>query len=189
MWEQPAMTEKYVDKTGTMEKLDPMNDVFLEFPRAMKEVARVTRFGAQKHSPRGWRTFKHLYAFKYHLSKVGRHLLGLEVEGSLNLEDVEEGCPPRIRHMAQVAWNALAYLEHEMMRNDEPFDPDEDGPLYKSSVAHSSTDDPTMTKVEHTPEGTFSGYVVEGSGVKQYLPDENCDPADGPPDPAKVFGL
>ena len=96
----------YIDKTGTDQKPNPMTDVFLEFPLAMAEIAKVTAFGARKHAPRGWQTFKPDYAFRYHMSKLGRHLLALETEGPVNHSDGD------VLHAAQAAWNILAYLEH-----------------------------------------------------------------------------
>ena len=99
------MSEKYVDKTGTDQKPNPMRDVYLEFPRAMLAVASVTAFGAEKHAPRGWQTFEPGYGMDYCMSKIGRHLLKLETEGPVNHED------GNLLHAAQVAWNALAYLE------------------------------------------------------------------------------
>lgn len=97
---------RYVDQTGTDEKPNPMRDVYLEFPRAMMALARVTAYGAGKHAPRGWQTFEPDYALPYHLGKVGRHLLALETEGPINRQDGE------LLHAAQAAWNMLAYLEH-----------------------------------------------------------------------------
>lgn len=103
----------YVDRHGSDEKPNPMRDVYLEFPRAMLAVAAVTAFGAEKHAPRGWRTFETGYALDYHLAKIGRHLLKLETEGEINREDGDN------LHMAAVAWNALAYLEHHLRRLEE----------------------------------------------------------------------
>ena len=61
------------------------------------------------YSPRGWLTFEHPYAIVYHTSKLGRHLLAEETEGPLNASDSD------LLHAAQVAWNALARLEHILM--------------------------------------------------------------------------
>ena len=99
-------TEAYVDETGTLEKPDPLRDVYQEFPRAMREIARVTAYGALKHAPRGWQTFEPEYGMNYHRSKIGRHLLDLELDGPVNNTDGD------LLHMAQVVWNALAYLEN-----------------------------------------------------------------------------
>lgn len=110
-----AMRERtgYVDKTGTDKKLNPMRDVYQEFPFAMYAVAAITAFGARKHAVRGWRTFEHEYALAYHLGKIGRHLLGLETNGEINEADGE------MLHMAQVAWNALGYLDHLLRQHPE----------------------------------------------------------------------
>lgn len=96
----------YIDKTGSDEKPNPMMDVFQEFPLAMLEIAKVTAYGAKKHAVRGWQTFSPDYGIRYHTGKMGRHLLAEEMEGAVNVEDGE------LLHAAQVAWNALARLEH-----------------------------------------------------------------------------
>lgn len=95
-----------MDKTGTVDKPDPMNDVFLEFPRAMRAVALITKFGARKHAPRGWQTFEPRFGIKYHMSKVGRHILDRELDGEVNNTDGGN------LHMAAIVWNALATLEN-----------------------------------------------------------------------------
>lgn len=99
-------TKTYVDKTGTMEKSNPMRDVYLEFPRAMRATASVTAYGAKKHAPRGWQTFEPDYGVVYHTSKIGRHLIDRELNGEINHSDDD------LLHAAQVAWNALALLEN-----------------------------------------------------------------------------
>ena len=97
--------EVYVDRTGADKKPNPMRDVFQEFPLAMLEVSKVTAFGAGKHAPRGWQTFDPDYGFAYCTSKLGRHLLGEELDGPVNHADGE------LLHAGQVAWNALGRLE------------------------------------------------------------------------------
>lgn len=104
----------YVDKTGTMDKPNPMRDVYQEFPRAMMLIAEVTAFGAKKHAPRGWRTFDNLYGMDYCLGKIGRHLLGQEKEGPVNYAD------GGVLHMAQSAWSHLAWLEFYARENEKP---------------------------------------------------------------------
>lgn len=115
------MAEKYVGETGVLEKLDPLRDVYQEFPLAMMEVARVTVYGAATHAPRDWQAFEPVYGMNYHRAKLGRHLLALETEGPINSSD--DG----LLHAAQVAWNALAYLENYLKSEggkDRSFDPE-----------------------------------------------------------------
>ncbi len=103
------MARLYVDKTGTDEKPNPLRDVYHEFPLAMTEIAKVTAYGMEKHASRGWRTFKPSYGIGYHTGKLGRHLLAEETNGPINKSD------GGLLHAAQVAWNALARLEHMLM--------------------------------------------------------------------------
>ncbi len=100
---------RYIDKTGTDEKPNPLRDVYHEFPLAMIEIAKVTAYGMEKHANRGWRTFKPSYGIGYHTGKLGRHLLAEETDGPINKND------GGLLHAAQVAWNALARLEHMLM--------------------------------------------------------------------------
>lgn len=95
----------YVDKTGTDDKPNPMTDVFLEFPMAMRAIAAVTKVGAKKHAPRGWQMFEPEYGKRYHESKMGRHLLDFETIGFDNPVD-------GLNHPTQAAWNMLAWLEN-----------------------------------------------------------------------------
>ncbi len=102
----------YVDKTGTDQKPNPMTDVYLEFPLAMMELARVTAYGAGKHAPRGWQTFDPEYGIRYHASKMGRHLLDGETKGFENEAD------GGLLHPAQATWNALAWLENILRQRE-----------------------------------------------------------------------
>jgi hypothetical protein len=105
--------EAYVDTTGTAEKPNPLRDVYEEFPLSMIAISKVTAFGAKKHAPRGWKTFEHDYAIDYHGSKLGRHLLDRELHGEINPADGDN------LHSAAVAWNALARLEHILMKMEK----------------------------------------------------------------------
>ena len=112
----PVVSEAYVDKTGTTEKPNPMRDVYLEFPRAMRAISVVTAYGAEKHAPRGWQTFDPQYGIDYHMSKIGRHLLARELDGEVNRSDGD------LLHAAQICWNALALLENIIKLSEEQDD-------------------------------------------------------------------
>ncbi|MEE8598281.1 MAG: dATP/dGTP diphosphohydrolase domain-containing protein [Dehalococcoidales bacterium] len=103
----------YIDKTGTDDKPNALVDVYQEFPLAMEEIARITKWGTGKHAVRGWQTFEHKYAIRYHTGKMGRHLLAEETEGCVNETD------GGLLHSGQVAWNALARLEHILLQRKE----------------------------------------------------------------------
>lgn len=71
------------------------------FPRAIKEVARVSEFGSKKYAWDGWRQVEN--GRERYLEALVRHLL----EHPIDPIDRETGHA----HMAHVAWNALAVLE------------------------------------------------------------------------------
>lgn len=142
----------YVDKTGTDQKLNPLRDVYQEFPLAMYAVAALTAFGAGKHPVRGWRTFDHVYALGYHLGKIGRHLLDLETEGEVNEADGD------MLHMAQVAWNALGYLDHLLRQRPELLDRIMNPVLVGST--HTDKDGITTTIIDAMPSLLPSGTMM-----------------------------
>ena len=96
-----------------MAKPNPMTDVFQEFPMAMLEIAKVTAYAATRHIVRDWQDFPPDYGIRHYTGKMGRHLLAEETEGAVNAED------GGLLHAAQVAWNALARLEH-ILRKEIP---------------------------------------------------------------------
>lgn len=77
------------------------------FPRALKAVAEVSRFGAQKHEKMlGVNTYLTVPdADTVYRDAEARHLVAEQLEGPYNEEDA------MMLHKAQKAWNALADLE------------------------------------------------------------------------------
>lgn len=98
----PATAAKYG-------KLKVWEGLLARFPRALKEVARVSEFGAKKHEvdPSDMSYLDVPDAYGTYTNGVGRHLLGEALEGVVNL-DPKDG---RMLHPAQLVWNALARLE------------------------------------------------------------------------------
>lgn len=76
--------------------------MILDFPRALEAVAGVSTFGCQKYEPHSYATVPDANARYY--DAFHRHILA-DARGELN--DPESG----LRHLAHVAWNALAILE------------------------------------------------------------------------------
>ena len=99
-------------------KLDPLRGVFLQFPGAMKEIARVTEMGAVKYTPYGWTRMTNDEAQPMFQAALGRHLLAGD-EYPYNENDIGLDGQPLL-HMAQVAWNAMASLEH-FLENEANF--------------------------------------------------------------------
>lgn len=85
-------------------KLPVYTLVLAYFPRAIEEVARVSKVGAIKYTPEGWRTVPD--GVNRYSDAMVRHNLE-EAKG--HTVSVEEG--EVLYHAAQVAWNALARLE------------------------------------------------------------------------------
>ena len=81
-------------------------DLLLDFSKALKEVAKVSTFGAQKYTEGGWITVPN--GAKRYKAALLRHLLEDGVDPDSNLD-----------HLAHVAWNALAILELTLRDRDE----------------------------------------------------------------------
>lgn len=75
-----------------------------DFSNALREVAKVTTFGATKYTPGGWISVPE--GEKRYMNAFGRHMLEY---GSGELIDKESGS----KHLAQMIWNLLAVLELE----------------------------------------------------------------------------
>jgi hypothetical protein len=80
------------------------------FAHALWEVSRVTTFGADKYTPRGWLSVAD--GVERYTDALHRHLLA-EAKG----EPVDRDS--QLRHAAHAAWNALARLEL-MLRAELP---------------------------------------------------------------------
>lgn len=72
------------------------------FPRAVREVAAVSDFGASKYAWKGWESVSD--GFNRYSDAMVRHLT---YEGQGEVVDPDSG----LLHAAHVAWNALARLE------------------------------------------------------------------------------
>lgn len=81
-------------------------DLLLDFRHALKEVAKVSTFGAKKYTEGGWITVPE--GEKRYMAALLRHLF-------------EDGVDPdsELDHLAHLAWNALAILELKMRREKE----------------------------------------------------------------------
>ena len=84
--------------------------VFSYFPRALKAVAEISGFGAQKYAWGNWKGLED--AYNRYSDGLGRHILLREVEG---VNDLESG----LLHDAHAAWNALARLELYLMEQEK----------------------------------------------------------------------
>lgn len=80
------------------------------FPRALREVSRVTTKGAEKYTPHGWASVEN--GAERYMEAFGRHLLDL-AEGKI-MDDGPKGLGPDIYHKASMIWNLLASLELEL---------------------------------------------------------------------------
>jgi hypothetical protein len=96
-------------------KLPVMRGVFLRFPRAMYEIARVSQVGTTKYAvPIDDMNYKNVPDGEgRYTDAVGRHLLDEAIHGRMNVEKggalPEDGM--KLLHAAQTAWDSLARLE------------------------------------------------------------------------------
>jgi hypothetical protein len=74
-----------------------------DFSNALKQVARVGTYGARKYTRKGWESVEDAETRYY--DAFWRHIL--DMEGNIEMCDFEHG----ERHLAAIAWNALALLE------------------------------------------------------------------------------
>lgn len=88
---------------------DVWNGVIARFPRAMKEIARVSEFGAEKYkvplSDMSYLDCGKPDTGNFYLCKASRHMLDERLDGTYNPSD------GNMVHRAQAAWNLLASLE------------------------------------------------------------------------------
>lgn len=78
------------------------------FPRAIKAVAEVSAFGAEKYVWKGWQTVPDGYA--RYTDALLRHIADGVIEGPYTADSW-------LLHDAHVAWNALARLELRLREN------------------------------------------------------------------------
>lgn len=84
--------------------------VIAYFPRAVTEVARLSAYGANKYSWKGWETVPN--GVNRYADALGRHATKEAIEGQYDLEIRNDPTyPAEVLHATQVAWNALARLE------------------------------------------------------------------------------
>jgi hypothetical protein len=106
----PAGAKKFDDG-----KLPVMRGVFLRFPRAMMEIARVSQAGTTKYEvPISDMNYADVEdGHGRYTDALGRHLLGEAIDGPVNTEK-GGALPPdgvKLLHAAQAAWDSLARLE------------------------------------------------------------------------------
>jgi len=79
------------------------------FPRALQAVGRVGTYGANKYTDAGWRSVPS--GESRYTDAMYRHLIA---------EATEEECDKEsgLLHAAHAAWNALARLELQLIRNE-----------------------------------------------------------------------
>ncbi|MEE8386487.1 MAG: dATP/dGTP diphosphohydrolase domain-containing protein [Dehalococcoidia bacterium] len=109
--------------TDKKDKLPVMRGSFLRFPRAMREIARVSHLGCMKYdAPEG--SMDYLDGedgYGLFTDALGRHLLDEATGGVTNVETGGR-LPPEgmiVLHQAQAAWNTLARLERYLLTLEE----------------------------------------------------------------------
>lgn len=84
--------------------------VIAYFPRALRAVADISQKGAVKYSWKGWQKVDD--GINRYRDALGRHITDMGIDGPI---DPSTGW----RHSAQLAWNALAALELELMEEEK----------------------------------------------------------------------
>jgi|SRR6056297_2104863 len=105
------------DGEGGAKKLDAKKVPFFKgligyFPRALKQVALVSRYGAHKYDWNGWEAVPN--GEERYMDGLARHINAISEEGQFDITD------SNLPHLAQVAWNALAVLELKMRSGEIP---------------------------------------------------------------------
>lgn len=119
MSSQPEMSEATKAK---YKKTPVYQGVFARFPRALKEIAKVSVFGTNKHQvPLSDMSYMDIpNAYVIYTDATARHLVNEAIEGPINHEDGD------LLHPAQLAWDALArleiYLRDQEVKVEEPVD-------------------------------------------------------------------
>lgn len=80
------------------------------FPRAIKAVAEVSKFGASKYAWKGWESVPD--GINRYSDALARHITDEAIEGPY-------ACDSNLLHKAHVAWNALAALELYLRKNEQ----------------------------------------------------------------------
>lgn len=126
---------------------------FAYFPRALKEVAKVSLFGKTKYKSE-WTTKGWLQVPKDELLDAqARHILDRVIEGDINHTDGD------VLHLAQNAWEALAALEvHLITETEHPFE-DVMGDVMEARVVREKD---TLTPVVPYQPDIGVRYVVSG---------------------------
>ncbi len=113
----PKKKKKTLSKAtaAKYQKIPVFQGTIGRFPRAMREIATVSVFGANKHQvPMGDMSYLDVPdAENVYLNAESRHLVAEVIEGPANHEDGE------LLHKAQKAWNALADLEVYLSNSTE----------------------------------------------------------------------
>lgn len=112
MTEPCKMSATEARSAGKAGKLPVGLGVFAYFPLALREVARVSDFGANKHKvdirERGFAN----HEASYYEDAMARHALNRYVSGEVNREDGD------VYELAQIAWNAMAALQLKLERGE-----------------------------------------------------------------------
>lgn len=85
--------------------------LFTDFPKAIKEIARVATFGAIKYSDHSWKTVDNKE--KRYKDALARHIIAYFDEPS-GLDEES-----KLLHLAHVGWNVLALLQIKLTENKQ----------------------------------------------------------------------
>jgi hypothetical protein len=118
------------------------------FPRAIRAVAQLSTFGAEKYSWKGWEKVVDGYA-RYKNAQL-RHETDKAIEGDYDLLWRAQG--KEVLHDTAVAWNALAALELRLRMEEAPAIPPAPVPAPLPQVPDATQKDYTkLPETEYKP--------------------------------------
>jgi Domain of unknown function (DUF5664) len=94
-------------------KVDIMRGAWFYFPRALRQIARVSEAGARKYSWKGWEKVPD--GITRYTAAMGRHIF----EDPFATDNGPGGLGEEYLHAAQVCWNSCARLELIMRELEE----------------------------------------------------------------------
>ncbi len=164
---EPATAKKYG-------KLPIYHHVIFRFPRALREVAKVSEMGNRRHGrPDDLESVDTIFTVPHaewvYKNAMMRHIVDRAIEGEVNEQD--EG----VLHAAQIAWNAMCDLEVMLRQAEEkpapipaPVTKDDDVIIVEPTPEQIEELEEAKKGLNYTPDGVpyaLADYPLTGGGL------------------------